>query len=582
VLHKFLVALALCAGAQAPARAAEPPAPVGSKVADFELPDPRAGKPWALAQNARGAKATVIVFAGSGCPVCTAYWPRLIEMHKRYSEEGVAFVAVNSGALDSADEVAAAAKDLKLPFPYLKDDGTKLADRLAVERVPTVVVLDGDRAVRYAGRIDDQFGVGVQRPKPTTRELGYAIDSILEGRAVKTPHAPASGCKLSREKKPRADSAVTFHKHVAPVLHARCAECHRKGEAGPFPLLTIAHAKGRAEMIREVVADGIMPPWHADAPRAHFANDRRLSAEQKRVLLEWIDAGCPEGDPKDAPRAPAYTDGWRLPQKPDVVIAMPEPYRVPASTPFGLGIEYHYVQLDTPFKDDAWVRAVEVRPGYRAAVHHIIVYMLLPNEPLNDDNFARHMLGTYVPGDAPVVFPEGMARKVPKGTKLLFELHYTPNGTPGEDRSQIGLVLAKGPTKLEAKTDAAAERALAIPAGAANHEVPASFKFERAATLMAFTPHMHLRGKAFKYELVKPDGTREVLLNVPKYDFNWQASYILAKPKAVPAGSTIECTAWYDNSAKNPFNPNPKKQVTWGNQTWDEMMIGFFEYYETK
>jgi hypothetical protein len=228
------------------------------------------------------------------------------------------------------------------------------------------------------------------------------------------------------------------------------------------------------------------------------------------------------------------------------------------------------------------VRAVEVRPGYRAAVHHIIVYMLLPNEPLNDDNFARHMLGTYVPGDAPVVFPEGMARKVPKGTKLLFELHYTPNGTPGEDRSQIGLVLAKGPPKLEAKTDAAAERALAIPAGAANHEVPASFKFERAATLMAFTPHMHLRGKAFKYELVKPDGTREVLLNVPKYDFNWQASYILAKPKAVPAGSRIECTAWYDNTAKNPFNPNPKKQVTWGNQTWDEMMIGFFEYYETK
>jgi peroxiredoxin len=582
VLQRSLIALALCAGALAPARADAPPAPVGSKVADFTLPDPRAGKDWALAQHARGAKATVIVFAGSGCPVCTAYWPRLIEMHKRYSEEGVAFVAVNSGALDSADEVAAAAKELKLPFPYLKDDGTKLADRLSVERVPTVVVLDGDRGVRYAGRVDDQFAVGVHKPKPTSRELGSALDSILERRAVKTPHAPASGCKLSREKKPKADSAVTFHKHVAPVLQAKCADCHRKGEAGPFPLLTYAHAKGRADMIREVVAEGIMPPWHADAPRGHFANDRRLSDAEKRTLLEWVDAGCPEGDPKDAPRAPERLDGWRLPKKPDLVLTMKDPVAVPASTALGLGMDYRYVEVGDPFKEDTWVQAVEVRPGYRAVVHHIIVFMLLPNEPLNDDTFARHMLGTYVPGDQPVVFPEGTARKVPRGAKLLFELHYTPNGTPGADRSQIGLVLAKGPPQIESKTDCASNRALKIPPGAANHTVTASFAFERAATLTAFTPHMHLRGKAFKYELVKPDGTREVLLNVPKYDFNWQASYLLAKPLAVPAGSKIECTAWYDNSAANPFNPNPKKTVEWGNQTWEEMMIGFFEYHDTK
>lgn len=582
MLQRTLIALALCAGVHAPVRADDPPAPVGSKLADFALPDPRTGKEWALARDARGAKATVIVFAGSGCPVCTAYWPRLIEMHKRYSAEGVAFVAVNALALDTAEDVAAAAKELKLPFPYLKDDGTKLADRLSVERVPSVVVLDGDRAVRYAGRIDDQFAVGVHRPKPTSRELGSAIDSVLEGRAVKVPHAPAAGCKLAREKKPKADSAVTYHKHVAPILSAKCAECHRAGEAGPFALGTFARAKGRADMIREVVADGTMPPWHADAPRGHFSNDRRLSDGEKQTLLAWIDAGCPEGDAKDAAPAPERLDGWRLPKKPDAVLAMKDAIDVPAATAFGLGMDYRYVEVGEPFKEDTWVQAVEVRPGYRAVVHHIIVFMLLPNEPLNDHTFARHMLGTYVPGDQPVVFPEGMARKVPKGTRLLFELHYTPNGTPGADRSQIGLVLAKGPPKIEAKTDCASNRKLTIPPGAANHAVTASFEFEKAATLMAFTPHMHLRGKAFKYELVTPDGKREVLLNVPKYDFNWQASYILAKPRAVPAGSKIECTAWYDNSPKNPFNPNPKKEVTWGNQTWEEMMIGFFEYHDTK
>jgi peroxiredoxin len=581
VLYRTLLALALSA---APVAAADPPAPVGSKVADFALPDPLAGKDWSLAADARGAKATVVVFTAAGCPVCGAYWPRLVELHKRYAPEGVAFVAVNSMGLDSADDVAKAAKELKLPFPYLKDDGTKLADRLAVERVPSAVVLDADRAVRYAGRIDDQFAPGVQRDKPTTRELGAALDAVLGGREVKAPFAAAAGCKLTRAKKPRAGAdAPTYYGRVAAVVNARCLECHRAGEAGPFPLSTFEQVKGWADMIREVVADGVMPPWHADAPRGHFANDRRLSDDEKKTLLAWIDAGCPEGDPKDAPPAPTFTAGWRLPQKPDLVITMNKPFDVPASTLFGLGVEYQYVPAGEPFAEDTWVQAVEVRPDYRAVVHHVIVYMQLPGEKeLGPDNFARRMLATYVPGDQPLVYPAGMAKKIPKGTKLIFEMHYTPNGKPGKDQSAVGIVRAKKPPQREAKGDAAANYEFAIPPGAANHQVTAAHTFKDAATLLSFSPHMHLRGKAFRYELVTPDGKREVLLNVPKYDFNWQVSFTLAAPRAVPAGSKLECTAWYDNSTANPFNPNPKKKVRWGDQTWDEMMLGFFEYHDAK
>ncbi|MDY3558787.1 redoxin domain-containing protein [Gemmata sp. JC673] len=580
MLHRTLVALSLALGAS-PLTAGDQPAPIGAKVADFTLTEPLSGKPWALNEQARDAKATVIAFTALDCPVCKAYWGRLADLRKRYTDDGVVFVAVNSQLTDSAGDVARAAKDLKLPFPLLKDDGTKLADKLAVSRVLTVVVLDATRTVRYAGRIDDQFAPGVHRDKATTRELASALDAVLEGREVKKPFTAAAGCRLTREKKPATAAAVSYHKHVAAIFQSKCQECHRAGEVGPFALTSYKQAKGWADMIREVVADGVMPPWHADAPTGHFKNDRRLSAEEKKTLLAWIDAGCPEGDPKDAPAPAQFIDGWRLPQKPDLVLKMNQPFDVPATSLLGMGIPYQHITVGAPLKEDMWVQAAEVRPDYRAVVHHVIVYMVPPKGRLDHNNFARYMVGTYVPGDQPLVYPEGMAKKVPKGSQLMFEVHYTPNGTAGKDQSVLGIVLAKKPPAREAKGDAALNVRFAIPPGAENHQVTASHTFEKPTTLLSLSPHMHLRGKAFKYELVTKDGTRETLLNVPKYDFNWQLSYALTKPRELPAGSKIECTAWYDNSAKNPFNPNPGKKVTWGDQTWDEMMIGFFEYYDT-
>jgi peroxiredoxin len=563
--------------------AADPPAPVGTRVADFTLPDAATGKPWSLAGQSRDAKAVVVVFTTTGCPVSNAYAPKLAAMHRRYARDGVVFVAVNSHPAEPAADVAKHAKEYQIPFPVLKDEGAKLADRFAVERLPTAFVLDAGRVVRYKGRIDDQFAPGVHRPEAMSRELGAALDAVLGGREVRTPFAAPAGCLLTREKNGVAVAGVTYHKDILPILQARCQECHRSGEAGPFSLMSYRQAKGWADMIAEVVADGRMPPWHADAPRGHFTNDRRLADAEKMALLAWVEAGCPEGDPADAPPPKKFTDGWRLGREPDEVIRMNTAADIPAQFLFGAGMPYHYALAGDPFPEDRWTQAVEVRPEYRAVVHHIIVFVVPPGKNLREldlKDFGQYMLGAYVPGDQPLVYPPGLAKKLPKGSRLLFEVHYTPNGRPGTDRSMVGLVYAKEPPRHEVKTKAIMNERFLIPPGAANHEVVSSFAPGRPITVLSMTPHMHVRGKAFRFEMLRPGRDPEVLLNVPRYDFNWQVAYIPTKPLDLPADARIRCTAWYDNSPANPANPNPDRAVRWGKQTWDEMMIGFIEYYE--
>jgi thiol-disulfide isomerase/thioredoxin/mono/diheme cytochrome c family protein len=582
LMRRSIAFLALTALAPL-AFAADPPAPVGTRVADFTLPDAATGKPWSLADHTREANATVLLFVGTGCPVNNAYLPKLGRWHERYSAKGVVFVAVNCHPADDMKAVAEHAKANGIPFPVLKDDG-KTAARLQVDRIPTAVVLDSGRTVRYFGRIDDQFTPGVHREKAATREMANAIDAVLAKEEVKVPFVPAAGCKLTKEvAAAKGGEAVTYHKQVSRIFQAKCQECHRAGEAAPFELLTYKQAKGWAGMIGEVVADNVMPPWHADAPLGHFANDRRLTPAEKETVLAWVDQGCLEGDAKDAPPPRKFVSGWRLGREPDQVLPMNKTIDVPAQFAFGLtGMPYQYVMAGEPFAEDKWVQAVEVRPDYRAVIHHIIVFIIPPGKELHELREANllndGMLATYVPGDLPVIYPKGTARKVTKGSRLLFEVHYTPNGKAGKDRSTVGIVYADGKPEHEIHGRALANKRFVIPPGESNHEVKSKYTFKQDSLLTMMSPHMHVRGKAFKYELVTPDGKRETLLSVPKYDFNWQASYTLATPKDIPAGATIECTAWFDNSTGNPFNPDPKKQVRWGEQTWEEMMIGFLDY----
>ncbi len=546
------------------------------RITSFSLSD-TSGKPWTLPDR-KAAPLVVVVFSCTACPVNNAYLPSLAKLHAEYASKGVAFVAINSVPTDDAKAVAAHAKKAKLPFPVLKDEKQLVAERFGAEYTPEVFVLDGDRSVRYRGRIDDQFGVGFKRPLPSRRDLAVALDELLAGKTVSVPQTEVEGCTLGRTALPTLRPTVTYSKGVARIVQAKCQNCHRPDQIGPMPLMTADEATAWAPMIKRVVSSGRMPPWAADPQFGHFANDRRLSDAEKQTLLAWIDQGCPPGDPKDSPPAKTYPDGWRI-GTPDVIVTMPEAFQVPA-TVGAAGVPYKYFQVPTNFDRDMWVQAVEAKPGAREVVHHIVVYAAKPGEmrQRGEDRVGQNLLVAHAPGDLPSVYEPGYAKKVPKGAILLFQMHYTPDGTARSDQSSVGLIFAKEPPKYEVKSRAIMNPRFVIPAGADDYEVKAQSTFQKDSLLVNLLPHMHLRGKAFTFEAVFPDGKREMLLSVPHYDFNWQSNYRLAEPLSMPAGTRLECVARYDNSTGNKNNPDPTKPVRWGDQTWEEMMVGFVDY----
>lgn len=535
------------------------------------------GAQWSL--DDCKSKAVVVLFLGTQCPINNAYMPKLIEMEKEYRTRGVQFVAINANHHDKIERIREHAKKHGVPFPVLRDEKQTVAERFGVERHPTAYVLDAKRVVRYEGRIDDQFGIGYSRPAPTRRDLAMAIDEVLAGKEVTKAKTLVEGCFLTKLPTSKAATTdITFTKDVSRILQNRCQECHRAGQIGPMPLMTYSDVSSWAKMIKEVVSEDRMPPWHADPKHGKFKNDRRLSPDERAKLLAWIEAGCPEGKAGDMPAARKFAEGWSIGQ-PDVVYTMPNAYTIPAKAPKG-GIPYKYVVIPTNFDEDKWIQAVETKPGNHEVVHHIIVYIVQGGKRVRDpaDGIGSGLLVAYAPGDLGSVFPPGAAKKLPKGASLAFQMHYTPNGVEQSDKSSIGLVFAKEPVKQEIRTRAVAQQLFAIPPNEANHKVVSKTTFAKDALLYSMFPHMHLRGKSFQFEAIYPDNKREVLLSVPHYDFAWQSNYLLEKPLPMPAGTRIECTAYFDNSAKNPNNPDPSRIVIWGEQTWHEMMIGFLDY----
>jgi hypothetical protein len=369
---------------------------------------------------------------------------------------------------------------------------------------------------------------------------------------------------------------VTFTKDVAPILYSRCVECHRAGEVAPMSLVTYNEARPWAKSIKEKVADRSMPPWLADPKHGEFENERRLSQKEIDTIVAWVDGGAVKGDEKDLPPAPKHVDGWIL-GKPDLVVSMSEEFEVPAD---GV-VPYKYFTVPSGLTEDRWIQAAEIRPGNRNVVHHIIVNVQDPGtQPLSTEGRGERgfKLSGFAPGEQPRVYPNGTAKLIKAGSNLVFQLHYTPNGLPAKDRSYVGLFFAKGPVQKKALTGTATNAQFVIPAGASNHEVTSSWVAKEDVRILDLMPHMHVRGKDFTYTAVYPDGRREVVLHVPKYDFNWQLLYMLKKPLFLPKGSRLECVAHFDNSANNKFNPDPTKEVRWGAQTWEEMMIGWFDY----
>lgn len=386
--------------------------------------------------------------------------------------------------------------------------------------------------------------------------------------------------------------SVSFHKDVEPILQNRCQECHRPGEIGTFSMLTYQQIRPWAKAMKADVLARKMPPWFADPKVGHFGNDRSMSKQEIDTIVAWVDGGAKEGDLKDAPPAKNWVEGWNIP-KPDAVVSMKEPFKVPATGE----VQYQYIVMPTGFSEDRWIQAVEARPSDRSVVHHIVVFIRPPGSkwlaaakpgvPFNPPGGGKDFQNTsgggsdilmiYTPGMVPENWRPGLGKLIRAGSDLVLQVHYTTSGKATEDLSKIGMVFAKEMPKERAYTFAAVNLGFKIPPQEPNYVVEAKQAFPNGAEILSFFPHMHLRGKSFEYRVVYPDGRTETLLNVPKYDFFWQLDYKLDKPLTIPPGARLECVAVYDNSPNNPKNPDPAAEVRFGEQSREEMMMGFFD-----
>ncbi|HMV82791.1 MAG TPA: thiol-disulfide isomerase [Blastocatellia bacterium] len=404
-------------------------------------------------------------------------------------------------------------------------------------------------------------------------------------------------------------ATATYTKDVAPILYAKCAVCHHPGEAAPMSLMNYKEVRPWAKSIREKVVSREMPPWYADPNHGEFRNDARLTADQIEAIKAWVEGGSKEGDAKDLPAAPKFSEtGWKFGQ-PDVVLEMTEEATIPADGT----IPYKYYAIPTNFTEDKYIQFAEIKRGEPSVVHHVIINVREPEmgplppageikantQRVNPEQRQQNqggqggqggqrrgnsspdgMLVGWAPGMDPLTLQPGNAKLIKKGSVLVFQMHYTSTGVAATDRTKVGLWFAKKPVEKRLITHGVFvdPSRLVIPAGDPNFESRSSFTFKEDVHIHMFMPHMHVRGKDFEYKLVYPDGKEKILLKVPKYDFNWQLTYFVKEPIAVPKGSRIECVAHHDNSANNKFNPDPSITVRWGDQTWEEMMIGWLDY----
>ncbi len=513
----------------------------------------------------------VLCFLGTECPLAKLYAPRLDAMATEFSERGFQFVAINSNRQDSTDEWRQFAEAAELKLPLVKDYENQFADRWNVIRNPEVIVVATDGSVPYRGRIDDQYLPGIVRPKVNREDLRLALNQIAAGEAVSVPVTKPEGCLIGRIKKPLKKATVTYARDIAPIFKQNCIDCHRPGQIGPFAMVDYDEVVGWADMIVESIDNGRMPPWHADSSVGTFANARRLSEQQKQLIQAWVDQGAQLGDPSQLPEPKQFTTGWRLPRNPDQVVAMRDkPYQVPADGT----VEYQYFVVDPGFQEDKWVSAAEIIPGNRSVVHHSIVFIRPPD---GQRALGLNWLEAYVPGQVPVQHVPTRARKIPAGSKLVFQQHYTPNGKPQQDLTKIGLIFVdEEQVQEQLVTLAAINQEFEIRPYQSAVTVKAKISYlPPGGKLLSIAPHMHYRGKSFVAKAVDDD-SEQVLLSVPSYDFNWQHNYEFTAPRQLKDLESLEMEVTFDNSKDNPFNPDPSQFVVWGDQTWEEMAVGFF------
>jgi peroxiredoxin len=553
---------------------------VGRFLPDVEFQD-LAGKKYRLSDFGK-SKAIVIATTSTSCPLSKRYFPTIVSLANKYHPEAFEFILINPIATDKPDANREAARELGLNGIYVHDIQGTLSSAWGLTSTTDVLLLDPSRTVRYQGAIDDQYGFGYSLDAPRKSYLISAIDDFLKELPIVIVATEAPGCHLTHEAVSDSKTSVTYHNRISRIIQANCGECHRNGGVAPFSLETYADLVAHAKMIETVVNRGTMPPWFAvpveGQKTSPWINDCSLDSSDKQLLLEWLKNGKAQGDSKDAPLPVKYPSGWTI-GKPDLLVQFPTPIPIKATGT----MRYKHVSVETELSEDKWVQRIEVRPGAPEVVHHILMFVRPPRDESRDQRGAPgdeiNYWGIYVPGNSKQLYPNGFARKLPKGSQIHFQIHYTPNGKETQDLTQAGFVFADKPPVNEVKTASLINAWFEIPPGASNYEDSAKFKLLSDVTVLGFLPHMHLRGKACRYEAITPDGQRETLLDIPHYDFNWQILYRYGEPRTFSKGTTLKFNAVFDNSDKNPANPDPTATVRWGEQTYDEMIVGYIEYY---
>ena len=518
-------------------------------------------------------RAVVLFFIGSGCPIVRKNAANFRELADRFESQGVSFWAVNSYADETKSEIRRERSRIGLRGrTTLMDTKQAVAMSFGVDRTAEVIAIDTTTwRIFYRGAIDDQLVEGAEKPRATEHYLADALTAFLAGDEVRVPRTQTRGCRIAYAKVTKDETAPDFATQVAPILQKNCVECHRPEGIGPWSMNSHRRVANYADMIEEVLLTRRMPPWDPHPAYGKFHDPQWLSREETQTLIAWAKAGAPKGEGEDPLAAPlAPLPEWRM-GKPDYVLRLPKPETVP---PTGV-VDYRYIELANPFTNDVWLAGLDVKPGNRKVVHHVILYAKWPGGP--DAGGKGAFFVGWAPGATPLRYPEGVAKKLPAGAKLTAEMHYTTSGTEETDQSEIALYLADGPQGRNAETREAVQPNLLIAPGDPEARHEAMYFFSRPAAIYGLFPHMHFRGKWMRYELLLPNGGRETLLHVPRYDFQWQLSYYLREPRRVPAGTWLKVTGAFDNSTGNPANPDPTKRVIFGEQSWDEMFIGFFE-----
>ena len=518
------------------------------------------------------AAAIVIVASNTSCPIVQKYWPRLVRLSEEYSDRGVQFVSLNVTDSDTISDISVQAIRYNIPFPMVRDIEGRSASALGFTRTPEVAVLDAEHRLRYRGRIDDQHRLGASAPKVRHDYLQDAIEAVLAGRDPVPAETPVDGCLITPSQPVEADPSLTWTEHIRPLFRKHCVECHRPGTEAPFALETWNDVAPLAEMIGEVISDGRMPPWYAAREFTDFVNHRGMSDQEQRLVLRWIRGGMARGDESEEPteEREAVPVGWQL-GEPDLVITTTENHQLPAEG----YVDYQYSILPYVFLQDTWVKGIEILPDNVEVVHHANLIAFPADQGIRKAWF----ITGKVPGAQPLNLKDGIAVRIPKGTVLALQIHFTTTGRPEQCRLSVGFHYAEGRIRKSFRHVLVKNTTFRIPPGAPFHRVVKSETLEHDATGIGLFTHMHLRGRDMTFVAHYPDGRREELLMIPNYSFDWQMGYEWAEgAKKFPKGTRLECIAHFDNSPFNPFNPDPTATVVEGQQTYHEMMYGFLFY----